>query len=271
MPQPKVGSIYLKPKLSHLGEYFLTRWGRDMNFKTLCAMAGAIAFIPAANAADFSASGSYKDGYIPYATWTGFYVGVNGGYGGADWKGNSEYLGSTANYITSALNITGNGGFGGGQLGYNKQFNSVVLGFEADIEGGKISGQGQAVTIPFDINGTQQYLKNNTLDLDYFGTVRGRLGYAFGNFLPYVTGGFAWGHVAGKTTVLHDPTTVGSFIVADQGSVSEDQTGWVVGAGIETAITPHWTLKAEYQHIDLGSAAYRFAGTGLPGRNSGRV
>jgi len=241
-----------------------------MSSKFVLATAGAAVFSFAANAADLSTpvnAGGYKDGYVPAADWTGFYLGVNGGYAGAEWKGKSEYEGATTNYLKSALDIKPDGGFGGGQLGYNKQINAFVVGIEADIEGSDLSGKGLASTNNF--GSINQYLKEESFSLDYFGTVRGRVGYSFGSFLPYVTGGFAWGHATGKSTVTHDGTTAGVYTLADHGSVSEDQTGWVAGAGVEALLSSHWTLKVEYQHIDLGSAGYNFRGTDYQGATPG--
>ena len=128
-----------------------------------------------ANAADMY-RGGLKDGppppaYVPVETWTGFYGGFNAGYGG------------TANDGP----LSPSGGFGGGQIGYNWQglfgFSPWVIGIEADIQGAGISdsaGYGPA------------YLENS---LNWFGTVRGRVGYSFGPALLYATGGFAYGEV----------------------------------------------------------------------------
>lgn len=87
--------------------------------------------------------------------------------------------------------------------------------------------------------------------LDWLGTVRGRLGYAFDRTLVYATGGLAFGHVNDRLTTSVDfdsgPTP---FSV----KTSDTKTGFVVGGGLEYAITPAWSLKGEYQFIDLGSS-----------------
>ncbi|MGC1584198.1 MAG: outer membrane beta-barrel protein, partial [Rhodomicrobium sp.] len=88
---------------------------------------------------------------------------------------------------------------------------------ETDLEGSGISG-----SVP-----------GYTSQMDWFGTVRGRVGYAFDRALVYATGGFAYGNVT------------------NTGWPSETQTGWVVGAGVEYKITPSWSAKVEYQYMDL--------------------
>lgn len=156
----------------------------------------------------------------PAFSWTGFYVGGNVGYawGSAD---TSTLFGSTGT----------SGWLGGGQLGFNYQFsNNIVAGIEADIAGGKVSGGVPGI----DSN------------LDLLGSVRGRLGYAAGRFLPYVTGGFAYGN-----------TSVDALGI-DQ---SKTLTGWTAGAGLEYALTDHWTAKTEYLYTDLGSKFYDTIGT----------
>lgn len=151
----------------------------------------------------------------PVFSWTGFYIGANAGYG---WSSGQDGLG--------LYGVDPKGWFGGGQVGYNYQFgNNVVAGLEADLQGGDISAG------PAGLNSS----------LDLFGTVRGRLGYAFGRVLPYVTGGFAWG----------DNSI--DYLGASQ---SQTHTGWTAGAGIEYALTDHWTAKTEYLYTDYGSKFY---------------
>ncbi len=166
-----------------------------------------------ANAADIY-RGGLKDGpapaYAPVETWTGLYVGVNGGYGWASGD-NSDFSPS--------------GGFAGGQVGYNWQGvlglgRPWVLGIEADLQGSGISDSYDGVEV----------------SLNYFGTVRGRVGYAIDRTLLYVTGGLAYGEVEAKA---------GPF------SASDTQTGYVIGGGIEYKLNPAWSLKGEYQFISL--------------------
>lgn len=82
--------------------------------------------------------------------------------------------------------------------------------------------------------------------MTYFGTVRGRLGYAVDSWLVYATGGWAYGHETfqGQVTVL---TTTSSF------GYSTDRTGWTAGGGVEMSIDSHWSWRAEYLYFDLGT------------------
>jgi outer membrane immunogenic protein len=189
----------------------------------------AIALVASANAADIyraEGPGGYKDGpaYVPVATWTGFYVGVNGGYG---WTSNDS------------SSLSPSGGFGGGQIGYNWQAGShfglpgsLVLGIEADIQGADISDSASA----FGLTGESR--------VNYFGTVRGRLGLAFDRALVYATGGFAYGEVENSISAVG----VGGIKVRDT------QTGYTVGGGIEYKINPSWSVKGEYQFISLDAS-----------------
>ncbi|MDI4658654.1 outer membrane protein [Xanthobacter autotrophicus] len=165
----------------------------------------------------------------PVFSWTGFYIGANAGYG---WGSGQDALGGAL----GGAGIDPKGWFGGGQVGYNYQFgNNVVAGIEADLQGGDISA-GAAGPL-----GGQLGVLGLSSTLDSFGTVRGRLGYAFGPILPYVTGGFAWGNNSID------------YLGASQ---SQTHTGWTAGAGIEYALTDHWTAKTEYLYTDLGSKFY---------------
>ena len=87
----------------------------------------------------------------------------------------------------------------------------------------------------------------NTDALNWFGTVRGRLGWAMDRWLPYVTGGWAYGEgtVSGVTT-----TTIPS---SNTFSASQFYSGWTVGGGLEWAFLDHWTARVEYLYIDFGN------------------
>ena len=260
----------------------------------LLGVASSVALVSSAFAADIytPAGPAYAAVALP-PSWGGFYAGINGGYGGNSglpFREDVFFPGTPPTGGTTFVNpysvITGSdtiaGGFGGGQLGYNFQFGSFVLGAEADLQGSGIRGSG-ANTIfngagttapPFcqaAITGTaispagKQYgvcAGRNDLDVDWFGTVRGRLGYAFGNTLIYGTGGFAAGGV--RATSLYTDNNIGSGTTGLAGnpigtpqtgraSNSATNTGWTAGAGIEVKLSPSWSLKGEYQFIDLGT------------------
>jgi outer membrane immunogenic protein len=154
--------------------------------------------------------------YMPAYNWSGFYLGVNGGggFGRSNW--------------TTTNNFDVSGGLIGGTAGYNWQTGQVVFGLEGDVDWSGIRGRTNGVVCPL---GCQT---ENT----WLATVRGRLGYSFDRFMPYVTGGVAFGDI--KATI---PAFAGA---------TRTETGWTVGAGIEFAIYMNWTAKAEYLYVDLG-------------------
>ena len=125
---------------------------------------------------------------------------------------------------------------GGYQAGYNWQLtNSVVLGVEADVSFGSPVDIPRLAPAPF----------NTTIN--YIATGRGRLGYAMGTWMPYVTGGVAWGS-----------THVG---LNDFGAIVPPKrylthVGWTAGLGIEVAVGGNWTAKAEYDYVDLARRTY---------------
>jgi len=156
--------------------------------------------------------------YVAQYNWTGFYLGINGGgaWGDSDWDGFA-----VANKPT--------GGMVGGTAGYNWQGagSPWVFGLEGDIAWADINDSVAcgAVTCETKIN--------------WFGTARGRAGYAFDRFLPYITGGAAFADI--------EANRVG-FVGA-----SDTNVGWTVGVGLEGAIANNWTAKIEYLYTDLGN------------------
>jgi outer membrane immunogenic protein len=92
--------------------------------------------------------------------------------------------------------------------------------------------------------------------IDWFGTVRGRVGYVWDRLMLYATGGLAYGKVAvGGSSTVSGTITPGSapFGITHVIGHSQNNTGWTVGAGLEEALGNNWTLKAEYLYVDLGS------------------
>ncbi|MGB6349601.1 MAG: outer membrane protein [Pseudolabrys sp.] len=154
----------------------------------------------------------------PY-NWTGVYVGINGGGG---W-GRSNFLDP---FASGSFNTSG--GLVGGTIGYNWQMGQVVAGLEGDIDWSNIRGSS--------VCGTAIVTSCETR-IDWLGTARGRLGYAFDRFMPYVTGGLAVGDL--KTSIV------------GIGSANDTKVGWTVGGGIEAAIAGPWTAKLEYLYVDL--------------------
>jgi outer membrane immunogenic protein len=206
---------------------------------------------------------------VPVFTWTGFYVGVNAGYGfDANSRNTTNYAlpaGSLINSpgtagIVSVNNRSNNDGFSGGaQIGYNYQFtpgSGVVIGFEADAQYVDFARRANA-TQNYAFTGStgiaffppRAFVATSGNGLDYFGTVRGRLGYAFDRTLVYGTGGFAYGSGS------EDQNFAGSSFR------NSFRTGYAVGGGIEYALPTDSflnffrsnavTLKVEGLYVNL--------------------
>jgi outer membrane immunogenic protein len=192
--------------------------------------------------------------------WTGFYVGGNIGYGWANDTGNrwdsfvdpgfppavgfAPYFAAGGNQFPG---VKPSGVIGGVQAGYNWQAANWVLGVVADIQASDMKA---SVDNRVELVNFARIIQSNNSRIDWFGTVRGRLGYAANNWLFYGTGGVAYGNV--KSTVGFNcldcfPTTLWS------GTTSSTQVGWAAGAGIEVGLSPNWTAGVEYLHFDLGS------------------
>jgi outer membrane immunogenic protein len=196
--------------------------------------------------------------------WTGFYIGVHGGIGGGNFDTTfREYLVETDVPAIAAVSGYGTdfsdnafGGFGGVQAGYNYQFaTNWVAGIEADFAGSGISAKHEET---YYYDGEYDGSFNYEEKIDWFGTIRGRLGYAWDNVLFYGTGGAAYGKI--KVSGSYDGEGSDSF------SESSTQWGWTAGAGVEYGITKNITLKAEYLYVDLGSmTAQNVALDSLPG------
>ncbi|MGD0024190.1 MAG: outer membrane protein [Xanthobacteraceae bacterium] len=189
--------------------------------RLVLACVGVAALTGAAAAADLSRPAPapyYKapEAYVPAYTWSGFYIGVNGGGG----------FGRSAWDSTGAFNLSG--GLVGGTIGYNYQIGQAVVGVEGDIDWADINGT--------TTNGCPLGCKTSDT---WLSTVRGRLGYAADRFMPFITGGAAFGDIRATT-----PNFAGN---------STTNAGWTVGGGLEFAIAGHWTAKAEYLYVDLGS------------------
>jgi outer membrane immunogenic protein len=229
--------------------------------------------ISSASAADLAARPYTKAPVIvdPIYNWTGFYVGGNAGY---SW-GRSNTAVSFFDTVTGAPivpppgSITSssfdmNGGIAGGQAGYNWQLNSSwLLGLEADIQWSGERGRAAfncAATaaggvclpgltfLPPGATGTSLTLAES---LEWFGTVRGRVGYLMTpNVMLYGTGGVAYGSI--KTSGTLSGFNPNGAALAFAGSNSDTRVGWTAGAGIEGMITANWSAKLEYLYMDFG-------------------
>ena len=191
----------------------------------------AAAMVSPSFAADLSRPAYKAPIYVAPFSWSGFYVGINGGYG---W-GKSSWQNTGAN----TGDFTIKGPLVGGTLGYNLQTGSFVWGLEADadisfIKGSTLIGCGAA--------GCET--RNRWL-----ATGRGRIGYAWDRFLPYLTGGVAFGDIK-----MTNPVSA---------SETKTKVGWTAGAGLEYAFMGPWSAKIEYLYVDLGKATCGAATCGL--------
>lgn len=187
---------------------------------------------------------------VPLSLWSGFYVGANAGVGG----GKVDYpVGIAAGplAVAGSAGMNAAGMIAGVQAGYNWVFpNRILAGIEADFGWSnledKLSAGGTLTSGGVPIGSAGAAVGSR---LDYLGTVRGRLGYIVTDpWLVYLTGGWAWGSV----NSFYSAGIVGGPSVA--GDVSKNMSGWAAGIGTEYAITPDISFRAEYLHVDLGSA-----------------
>jgi len=209
----------------------------------------------------------------PVFTWTGLYGGVNIGYAFGDSSretGSLAYLtgflpagqtfGSPIAPFGSAWSVDQNlhGVAGGGQLGYNYQFNPwLVLGVEADIQATDAVSHSNTAIGLIDAFGTHIQSINSTKNVDWFGTVRGRIGLtlpSIPNLMVYGTGGFAYGQVINNVGFADNFLTQRISSVG-HGYFDNTKAGWAAGGGVEWSPSqfPSWSLKAEYLYVDLGA------------------
>jgi outer membrane immunogenic protein len=169
-----------------------------------------------------------------YYNWTGFYAGAHVGYGWADFSGSDPLAG----IVTDTASARGL--LYGGELGFNYQLGSWVLGIEGEFSFG-------------DVKYTEDFLPlaSAEIKLDRIYTVAGRVGYAFDRTLIYGKFGGAWTHEEYNFMVLGATAT---------GSV--DRSGWLLGVGLEYAFMGNWSAKIEYNYMDMGSKAVTLTTTG---------
>jgi outer membrane immunogenic protein len=199
-----------------------------MTFKLIKASVAAAVLLAVpltAQAADVPIKAPYYKGprsVVSYYNWTGFYAGINAGYGfgSSDWS-------------APAVSTKPKGFLAGGTVGYNWQSGAIVYGLEGDFDWQNAKDSVTCAAV----------LTCETRS-NWLATFRGRVGYAFDRWLPYITGGGAYGNI--KASIR----TAGGAQVA---SASDSELGWTVGAGLEYAFMGNWSAKLEYLYVDLGS------------------
>ena len=169
-------------------------------------------------------------------TWTGFYVGLQAGYG---WETDPTYTFGGA----SSVGFGTKGFVGGATVGYNWQTGPLVLGVEGDLSFADVKGSAftSGIIAPCGVQGC-------TAKLDWFGTGRLRAGYAMNNWMPYVTGGVAVGGIKGSADL-------GACGAATCG-FDETRWGYALGGGLEYQFARNWSAKAEYLYINLGTPSF---------------
>jgi outer membrane immunogenic protein len=179
------------------------------------AAAAAVSLAGAASAADIPQSNYFAPRPVSSAfNWAGAYAGVNAGY---QW-------GETDNNPTNPSGLAG-----GVQFGYNWQNGQFVFGGETDLQ----------------ISGADDTFAPWKFSNPWFGTLRGRAGYAIDNFLLYATLGLAYGGIRGEIIGL---------------SESKTHAGWTAGAGVEVGLNKVWSAKAEYLYMELNNRLYTVTG-----------
>jgi outer membrane immunogenic protein len=214
-----------------------------------------------ASAADLAVKAPYRAPPVSMWSWSGFYVGINGGYstGADDYTQTIVAFPAPVTTITSFTNNTINprGGLFGGQIGFNWQTGPIVFGVEGDWQWASqsatacghlcftqvIPGIGPVTA------GTSVYQK-----LKSFATARGRVGWANDGALFYITAGGAWARIDETDTITISPP-----LASQAASFSNTVSGVAYGAGIEMRLWAGWTGKLEYLHLDLSGTTNTFA------------
>jgi outer membrane immunogenic protein len=200
-----------------------------------------------AMAADFPVKSGYVEPRRAFS-WSGFYMGVHGGYGwgSSDWDVTNTPPPATANPRSRGF-------LGGIQGGANHQFGNWVAGIEADFS---LIDADATSTAPLGAIDTATAHS----EIDWLATFTGRFGYAFDHSLLYVKGGVAGAEF--KDSYMITVPGVGLF---DLGTQSHTRVGWTAGAGFEYAILSNWTAKIEYNYLDFGSKDETFVlSNGVP-------
>jgi outer membrane immunogenic protein len=238
--------------------------------KKICSAVSALLMATATSyAADLPMKAALAP--APVDNWTGLYIGANGG-----WRGNMDptvafsAVGPLANFVGPGSPIglsTSGGAIGGFQVGYNYRVNRTwVAGIETDFDFAHMGSNGSSLNFAA-ADGTSQFMSDASEKLEWFGTVRARLGYLWSNnFLVFASGGVAYGDVAQSAN--YNNLSVGAFGVGGDpglclghgatcfaGTSSHVAVGWTAGAGLEYALSSQWTVKAEYLYVDLGGTS----------------
>ena len=198
--------------------------------------------------------------------WSGFYVGAFGGYKFASVNTDLDATGSWGllplDQATiedhTANNLDAHGGEVGGLIGFNFQRGCWVFGVEGD--GGYMFLRDSFDSHTFFMPTASDKSIQQAFRTNYLATFGGRIGYAIGNWLPYFTGGGALGNINYETR-LHNVNTSGAGFYLAGDSEDNDNFGWYAGGGLQYALSAHWSMRVQYQFIDLGSVSFDSPGS----------
>jgi len=229
---------------------------------------GLFALVAAMESAPAADLPVYKAPPVAVWTWDGWYGGGNAGYSWGRWDSTSLFNdnfpatpGSQNTALTDTADPNVKGWVAGLHAGRNWQFQNFVVGLEGDFSwsGEKASRDGSNVFTAVIGNGTVTLVQTelNTWKLDWFSTIRGRLGWAHDSWLVYATGGAAVGrakydHTSIVTATVTGPGGSATATVTTAASESETKWGYSAGGGIEKAFSANWIGRVEYLHVDLG-------------------
>jgi outer membrane immunogenic protein len=246
--------------------------------KKLFLSATAIATVMSASAIAADLPSIKSAPVSPTPLWTGFYAGLNAGYGFGTANNAQNYGWANPNAFYNNVsaaafagansymgrNITQGGFIGGGQAGYNYQYGkNFVLGFETDIQGAGIGGEGSATGVaPYQSQELYGFNSPIQAGVNWMGTARGRIGYLVApSVLLYATGGLAYGGTYLKTfpnsfeAWAIDGGTVYATYISTQNAQQNFNVGWTAGGGAEWMMAPNWSIKGEALYYDLGNTS----------------
>ena len=177
-------------------------------------------------------------------SWSGFYIGGRAGYGWHDGDIDTVLLPGILTIEPRTQDNSSDGFIGGGEIGFNWQLNRFVFGVETDFSGADIDGEsnhrGTFAPTTFTFSEPVHH------EINWFGTARGRVGFALiQRLLLYGTGGLVYADVEQSAGLV---VPVANYV----NSRSDAEFGWTAGGGIEFALNRHWSVKAEYLYCDIG-------------------
>jgi outer membrane immunogenic protein len=187
--------------------------------------------------------------------WTGFYVGGNVGYSIGRTRTTSSIARANdpdRNFLLGIFTLSPAGAAAGFQVGYNRQIGAWVIGVEADWQwSGQKDSACHVLCVTSPGNPFSLTLEQR---MKWFGTARGRIGYAWDRALWYVTAGGAWARIDDDFTLFQAAPQM-----TEIASASHTKAGWVIGGGVETGLAAGWSAKLEYLFMNFGNVTNDFS------------